>query len=274
MKQRLYWGLTSTLMLLVILAFASFAEVIVAWNAFTNAKDAYELAKGAVNFLTGEKETLEGQESRLKAELDEAEAAEKEQVDKLEALDTKIREARGRVYDAQVVVDNCDYQIETAERGISYYQRRLDGTVSGSEASRFRASLEYWRKQKTYWTSERSSANYTLSMEKMILSGHIAERIELARLVRGYKLATQGARNRWGKAKALLANRVSALEVKQAELDAKTAEMQMAISNLQSALANLSTRMDANEQLDAKQQQQIDSMQSDIDRILEHLGIE
>ena len=137
-----------------------------------------------------------------------------------------------------------------------------------------REHLEYWRQQKTYWTSERSSANYTLAMEKFILSVHLADQIMLQPVVRGYKLATQAARNLLGEAKELVANKVAELEVKQAELDVKVSELQTAISNLQSALAGLSTRMDANEQLDANQQQQIDSMRSDIDRILEHLGLE
>jgi len=84
----------------------------------------------------------------------------------------------------------------------------------------------------------------------------------------------QAAYNTWHEAKGLFANKVAALEVKQAELEAKVSEMQMAISNLQSALANLSTRMDANEKLDEKQQEQIDSMKRDIARILEHLSLE
>ncbi len=274
MKQRLYWGLVSTLMLLVILAFASFAEVIAAWTAFTNAKDAFEIAQGVVNVLTGEKETLEGKEAQRLAEWEEAVAYYIPEYEKQGRLHLQVSDAKKRVQDAHGVVSNCEYQIETAERGISYYQRRLDGTVSGSEASHLRANLEYWRQQKSYWKSQLSTAQTTLTSEKYTLAMLEMDLVRQEMRVYSLQMAVSSAWRRYHTAKRFLANKVAALEEKQAELDVKVSELQTAIGNLQSALANLSTRMDANEQLDAEQQQQIDSMRSDIDRILEHLGLE
>lgn len=274
MKQRLSWGLVATMMLLVILAFASFAEVITAWNLFMTVKDGFEVAQAAVNMLTGEKATLEGKTEQCKAIYDREVEYLKTWGKKLSDINLQIGLAEKRVKDAHGVVSNCEYQIETAERGISYYQRRLDGTVSGSEASHLRANLEYWRKQKSYWESQLSTAQTTLTSEKYTLAMLRVDRVPVYKMVYTLQYVVEGAYNKWHEAKRLLANRVTALEVKQAELDAKTAEMQMAISNLQSALANLSTRMDANEQLDAKQQEQIDNIERDIARILEHLGLE
>lgn len=274
MKQRLSWGLVATMMLLVILAFASFAEVIAAWNLLMNVKDGYEIAQGVVNRLTGEVETLEGKEAHLLAEWEKTVGYWMPEYEKRAVLSLQVRDAKKRVQDAHGVVSNCEYQIETAERGISYYQRQLDKAESGSDTSHFWANLRYWRQQKSYWESQLSTAQTTLRSEKYTLAMLDMDLVRQEMRVYSLQLVVSSAWNKYHEAKRFLANRVSVLEVKQAELDAKAAEMQMAISNLQSALANLSTRMDANEQLDAKQQEQIDNMERDIARILEHLGIE
>jgi len=129
MKQRLSWGLVVTMMLLVILAFAfvTFAEVIAAWKALMAVKDGYEIVQSAVNMLTGEKETLEGKTKTCKASYDREVEYFVTWGKKLADINLQIKLAEKRVKDAHSVVSNCEYQIETAERGISYsyYQRPL-----------------------------------------------------------------------------------------------------------------------------------------------------
>ena len=279
MKQRLYWGLGSTMLLIVTLivtlTFANFAAVLTAWGVLTNAKDALEITQGVVNVLTGEQRTLEGRTEELKAWYDEnVEEYLIPAGKKLAELYAKVNRAETRVQDAQVVVNNCQSQIETASRSISYFRRRLEETVSGSEAGPLWDSLQYWRKNKTHWESELFTANTTLSVEKYTLIMYRRDHAEQRKRVISYDFATQASRRAWRRAQGVLANKVAELETKLAELAEKQAQMQTAIEGLESALADLSTRMDANEQLDANQQQQLDEMRTDLDRILEYLGLE
>ncbi len=272
MKQRFFWGLASALMLLVIFAFA-FADVIAAWNALTTAKDAYEITQGIVNILTGEKETLEGKEAECLAEWEKQVAYFIPEYEKLGRLALEVSNAESRVEDAQGVVSNCHSEIYRADLAISYYLRQLEATTSPSESAELRETIRYWRQIKSHWESQLATAKVTLKNEKYTLTMWKIDYANQSQRVYTLNVVVSNAWNRYNEAKRLLANRVTALEAAERQLAQDLAAVQSAISSLQSALSSLSDRMGANEQLDAEQQQQIDDMRRDIDRILEHLGI-
>ena len=272
MKQRFFWGLVSALMLLVIFAFA-FANVLAAWGILTNAKDAYEITKGIVNVLIGEKQTLEGKTAELHREWKKQVEYLRPEANKLASLTLEVANAERRVEDAQGVVSNCQSEIDRAKLAISYYLKQLEKTTSPSESEELRENLRYWREIKSHWASKLATAEITLKNEKYTLTMWKVDHANQWQRVYTLNFVVSNAWNLYWDAKRLLANRVTALEEKQKQLARELAAVQSAISALQSALADFSNRLDANEQLDAEQQQQIDDMREDIDRILEHLGI-
>lgn len=273
MKQRFFWGLVSTLILLVIFAFA-FADVVAAWNALTNAKDAYEITQGIVNFLTGEKETLVGKQAQLYAEWEKQVEYLRPEANKLASLALEVANAERRVKNAHEVVSNCQSEIDRAKLAISYYLKQLEKTTSPSESEELRENLRYWREIKSHWESRLATAEITLKNEKYTLTMWKMDHANQWQRVYTLNFVVSNAWNLYWDAKRLLENRVTELEEKQAQLAQDLAAVQSAISALQSALSDLSNRLDANEQLDAQQQQEIDNMRRDIDRIMEHLGLE
>ena len=273
MKQIFFFGFASALMLLVVFAFA-FAQVIAAWNALTNAKDAYEITRGIVNFLTGEKETLEGKEAECLAEWQKQVADFIPEYEKLGLLALEVASAERRVEDAKGVVSNCQSEIDRAKLAISYYLKQLEKTTSPSESEELRAHLKYWRQIKSHWESQLATAEITLKNEKYTLAMWKIDHANQWQRVYTLNFVVSNAWSRYQNAEQSLADKVRELGEKQAQLEQDLAAVQSAISALQSELSDLSNRLAANEQLDAQQQQEIDNMRRDIDRIMEHLGLQ
>jgi len=272
MKQRFFLGLGSALMLLVLFAFA-FTEVLAAWTILTNAKDAFEITQGIVNILTEERGILEVPRNELRADWEKQVEDLRTEGKKLASLASEVSNADRRVQDAQDVVSNCHSEIEKAERGISYYQKQLEKTISGSESESLRESLRYWRQQKSYWESQLSAAETTLENEKYTRGMWKVDYANQSQRVYTLSVVVGNAWTRYQNAEKSLADKVRELGEKQAQLAQDLAAVQSAVSGVQSALTNFSNRLTANEELDANQQQQIDDLRRDLDKVLEHLGL-
>ena len=274
-RKTLFIKLCVAFLCIAVLIYATpFAGVMAAWNTFTTLKDGYEILDGVVGGLTIEKENLAGKVNECWSDYEEELEYFMEWVNKLTDLNLKIGIATDRVEAAQEVVNNCLSQLETAQRGISYFKKRLQEVESGSEAAKLWESLKYWQQVYSYWTSQLSSAQSTLSSEKYTLAMYVIEHAEVRSKLWNLQFVLQSYWSRWQDAVELLENKVAELELKVAELEAITSQMVSAISDITTALNNLTSRLDANEQLDEKQQQQIDNIEQNVKAIAEHLGIE